>query len=799
VTAPPSPARLLAAVLIVSAAMLLVELVFPAVLLFLPERRGVTTIIAVAMLGLGWGGLISYLVSRGPGVRAWMDASLLAFGLSIPLAFFAAVALPWRPALILALALPFAAASAFLSQAFVLARSGRVYFANLLGSGLGALSVFWLLPRLGEENCLLLATALAGLGAALGANPLSRARKGGALLALAAIGLVLVNFQTDAINLVRLLPASRVPPARQDDALSYGFRILKEPGTRLLASARSLVARVDAVWAPDYDIARRFFPSGLEDIQNPEARREYAEALGGPVKLYFLDQLWSQAAPAAKLFARMPPYPILFHPAVLIIGPGGGVDIAKAASNSARRIVAVEINPGVVELMQGPLREMSGNVYGQAEIVVMDGRTYVKLSRESFDLIHLAFADLYVPFLHSDIFLENYLYTLEAFDDYFDHLNQNGIIAVHKWVKGASWNRDLFRIASTARAMLQAKSVADPARHLFMAGGEGRPDQYYGYLLIKKSPFTAAEVQALEATVAPPFQVFQSPFRQIAGNPFSEMIRAPNLDQYLAAQTFDVSPTTDDRPFFYLFDRGRTLHRAEFQLFLAVLIPLGLLPLLFLAGSSRLAFRPSFWGGALFFCLIAAGYMFLQTTAIQRWNLFLGSPILSLAVVVTSFLLFASLGSLVSERLGRAGRGFLLLVPLVILAYHLKLGPFLERALVPSLSARMAITIALLAPLCFALGFPFPLGMEWMKARLGDSAAALMFAINGFGSALAVALFTRLAPVAGLHALHLAAAGLYALAALVGLALSRGKRSADRLGVNVQSCSCRRGTPPRPG
>ena len=99
------------------------------------------------------------------------------------------------------------------------------------------------------------------------------------------------------------------------------------------------------------------------------------------------------------------------------------------------------------------------------------------------------------------------------------------------------------------------------------------------------------------------------------------------------------------------------------------------------------------------------------------------------------------------------------------------LGPLLDYALVPSLAGRIAVTIAVLAPLCFALGFPFPLGMEGVKKQLGENSAALMFALNGFGSAGAVALFTRLAPVTGLRTLHLAAGVLYALAAVLWLGL----------------------------
>ncbi|GEM_PF-2654945 len=767
--------RLSLVVLVVSMVMLAFELVFPQVLLFLPERKAVTTIIAIAMLGIGVGGILFYLVAESPYSDSIARASLSALGLSIPAAFAFAVWVPWYPLLVVCTALPFTAASLFLSLAFVRARSSRVYFLNLLGSGIGALMVFWLEPRFGEENCVLLC-ALVALGAAglIAMHPTARGRWVPRLLFLVTLGLLVFNLAFARIDLIRLIPPSRVPAAREDDALSFGFRVFHEPGTRVLASERNMIARVDAIEAPEYDVSTRYFENGLSDISDPGARREYEESLACSIKLYYNDHLWSMVSPRKSLFAALPPYNLLERPSVLLIGPGGGVDIAKATYNRARRIVAVEINPGVVRLMQGPLREPSEDVYGQAEIKVMDGRTYLRLSKEKFDLIHLAFADLYVPFIHSDIFMENYLYTKEAFVDYFQHLAPNGIIAVHKYVRGASWNKDLFRIASTGLQMLRDQGIPAPASHLFFAGIEGRPDEYYGYLLIKRSPFTETEVAKMEASVQQPFQVFHSPLRIISGNPFSEMIHAPDLGAYLSAQAFDISPITDDKPFFYLFDRSRSLIRNFFNLFLATITIFIFIPLFFILAKDRLLLKPGFHGFSLFFAMIALGYMLLQTTMIQRFNLFLGSPIYAMGVVITTFLIFSGIGSEVSGRISpRWHKLAVFLVCAIILAYALALDDLLDIFIRPSFGLRLGFSVILLAPLSFVLGFPFPQGLARAKTKWGERSAALMYAINGSFSALAVALFSVLAPDTGIRALFDAAGVLYLCAALLFLIFSR--------------------------
>lgn len=712
-------------VFLISAVMLMLEILFPMELLFLPERGGNATIIAIVMLGLGVGGLAYYAVHGRAEAGRWAGRSVFCLPFFILLGFFVTAIVPGRAAAALALAVPFGLISFYLSRSFVGLPADRVYFVNLLGSAAGAGVVFLFHSRLGEENGIFSAALLAGTAGCLAGEGRLRRRWWGVAAPAFFLGLNLFTLRLDLINLI---PSFRVRGEQASDALSFAFRAVRAPGARRVGVSHNLVSRVDAVFVPAYDLARRYFPGGLEAVSDPGLRQELAASLAGPVKLYYMDRVWSQVVPPGAGFAEQPPYLLLDRPRVLVIGPGGGVDIARAAWHNARRITAVEINPGVIKLMRGPLAAFSGKVYEKADTVCMDGRTFVRLSREHYDLIHLAFADLYVPLRHSDIFLENYLYTLEAFRDYYHRLSPEGMIAVYKWVRSGSWNKDLFRIAATARAMLEAEGVADPAAHLFFAGMEGAPDQYLGCFLIRKRPFTAEETAALAAAVKPPVVIYHAPGLPLKPNPFRDILLAPRLRDFLARLPYDISPATDDQPLFYLFDRSLAHHRAYFAFFLVVISLTIILPAGIVVLRERLFREPRFYTATLLFSALGVGYMFLQTALLQKFNLYLGSPTLSLALVITAFLLFGGAGAEISGRIPfRLHPAVLPLIAGLALFYALRLDSLLAALLRPSLAGRAGITLLLLAPLCLALGLPFPQALERNKQFFGEKRAALFF------------------------------------------------------------------------
>ena len=122
------------------------------------------------------------------------------------------------------------------------------------------------------------------------------------------------------------------------------------------------------------------------------------------------------------------------------------------------------------------------------------------------------------------------------------------------------------------------------------------------------------------------------------------------------------------------------------------------------------------------FLAVGAGFMFLEISMIQRLILFLGHPTYSLTVVLFCFLFFAGLGSLWSGRYaGHATRGIrravigVCALGLVYIAFLL--GPLLDALLYLPLWGRIAAAIALLAPLNFLMGMPFPLGLSRLKAQ----------------------------------------------------------------------------------
>jgi len=766
-------------VFLVSAVMLQIELVFPLVLLYLPDRSGVSTIIAIVMLGLGAGGILYYWIHGRSGADHLLRLSVSVLPLSILLGFAVSVLIPGWPVRVVFLAVPFCLISMYLSRAFVELSPARVYFVNLLGSAAGAGSVFAFHSFLGEENELLAGAMAAGLAGLLvgGGRKIKALAIATALVCGAAL---FYNACEGRLDLVHLISADRVPASRRADALSYAFYAVKEPGAERLGVSKNLVSRVEAVFLPGYDSATRFFTGGWEDIEDPAFRKDVRSTLSTPIKLYYMDHLWSNVAEPDMEFSDLPPYSLLDRPEVLVIGPGGGVDIARASYHGASRIVAVEINPGVIELMEGPLHQPSGGVYDLAEILCMDGRTYVQISDEKFDLIHLAFADLYVPFRNSDIFMENYLYTREAFSQYFRHLKPGGLITAQKWVRSASWNKDLLRIASTARSMLEREGVRDPASHLFIAGMEGQPDQYLGYFLISKRPFTPEQVDSMVELVKPPLQVYHAPGHRPAPSPFLPIIEAPDLDAYLASLPYDIAPATDDRPLFYLFDRSLFFHWMYFGLFMAVITAGVGVPLVFTLWRFRLLKEPGTWSGLVYFFAIGAGYMFLQATLLQKISLFIGSPTLSLSLVITSFLLLGGIGAGLSDRVPeRLRTAVIILAGVMAMVYFFGIDWLLASASRPSLLTRSLVSFAFLSPLCLAIGLPFPQGLNRIKAATSHNSAALFFAVNAAAGSFAVAAFNLLLPMAGIKQIMLAGAVLYftAAASFPLLKLKRGGRS----------------------
>jgi SAM-dependent methyltransferase len=134
---------------------------------------------------------------------------------------------------------------------------------------------------------------------------------------------------------------------------------------------------------------------------------------------------------------------------VLVLGAGTGNDVAVALQNEAQEIVAVEIDPAILDLGR---RHNRMRPYDDPRVrtVVDDARHYLRAADERFDLIVLGTLDSQTLLSgHANLRLENYVYTREAFEDIRRRLAPGGMMAayysvVKPWLYG--------RIYATVRA-----------------------------------------------------------------------------------------------------------------------------------------------------------------------------------------------------------------------------------------------------------------------------------------------------------------------------------------------------------
>ncbi len=169
----------------------------------------------------------------------------------------------------------------------------------------------------------------------------------------------------------------------------------------------------------------------------------------------------------------------------------------------------------------------------------------------------------------------------------------------------------------------------------------------------------------------------------------------------------------------------------------------------------------------LFFLFIGAGYILIQVALIQKFVLFLGHPTYALTVIIFSMLLASGVGSFASKRLIGSRTSRLKLVLLLIFAGMIVLAfvvaPVAESGVALPFAVKVLISVALIAPVGFLMGMPFPTGLELLEKRMPAS-VRWAWAINAASSVMGSAAAMFLAIYFGLHMTLITGGLLYAAA-----------------------------------
>jgi len=738
---------LLLGVAITSMAGLIIELALTRLFSVLFYYHFAFMAISVALLGLGAGGLFSYWIAGDrplealwpklaalSGINAVVTVAALSVILRMQISITTINAQTLVPLSIVyfsALA-PFFFAGVILSV--VIARSvdqaGAVYFADLGGAGLGGLLLIPLLNFLGGPNTILFAAWLWAAGAVLwsylGRDKWERWTLLPLALAVAIAGNARLHFL--------------------DVKSAKGYLLNQETFNKWNSFSRVGLSRI---------------AGGLDIRIDADAATMVAET---PLtdKTYWTNEVNRYGMGLAHRLEQR------FHPGTttLVIGPGGGYDVARALTAGSRMVTGVEINPIIVnDIMLGVARDASHGLYQRPDvhIVVEDGRSYARRSPDHYGVIQATLVDTWASTAAGAFALtENNLYTVDAFREYIRHLDEDGMLSITRWE--FEQPREALRLISLGVEALRDEGATDPAQHfVVVCDGALSHEGARATMLLKRSAFTHQELEAVETDVkGSDMSVLYQPDKGVS-TAFSELLQAPDPALYENSYPYDITPVWDNRPFFFFNVRTRDVlsmwagkESMDLKVNLGLLMLMGLMAISAVAVarflllparlSTRLPRAPGVNRWLLYFAAIGLAYILVEVAFIQKFVLFLGHPTYALTVAVFILLMSSGIGSYWTrgfdeEQLTSRLPRLLLGTAAWIGALAACVTPLLTALVSLPLAGRVVVAGILLAPAGFLMGTAFPSGLR-LAGRVNKDCLQWAWAMNAatsvFGSLVAV-------------------------------------------------------------
>jgi hypothetical protein len=694
--------------------------------------------VSVALVGLGASGLVvQHRVKKLKGKWAENLTIYSAWGIAIfiPITLFVMHALAsqviYLPLFMILFSVPFFLVGIVISAAFNAFASvaGRLYAADLIGASAGALLVVLFLVLTGGEG----ATLIVGLIAAIGGTIFSRIAKN---TKKTVVSLMFVAFALSLIFLNHATQIFAIPtdPTAQKDLPIY---LREHPGSKIVKTEWNSFSRIDVVEGGaggEGLVAKVFIDGGAgTNIISWDGKTESRQELS----------TWMQYLP----------FKMMQDPKVLVIGSGGGRDVVASLVSGSKDVTSVEINPIIYETVKS-YGDRAGNVYSHEYVrsYVDEGRSFITRSSEKYDIVYVPFVDTWASVSSGGLSVsENFLYTLQGFQQYYDHLTDTGKIVTVRWLIDAP------RFISTYAKLLEQNGIPQDQldRHLIMVTSDSyTQDPSVTMVIFSKSPFTDEEIRFFSQSFS---QYGYKPILvpgQIMREPYSALLNGQiNLDQFYNMFETKVYPVTDDNPYFLSFEKPLPgvvevlLYASVGIVAIFLLVPFAWMKR---RREEEVGTKKSEIGIATmipYFAALGMGFILIELALLQKLILLMGNPTMTFALLLFTLLISSGAGSLLSARIAKNNMKNLVFIIGGIaglgILYFLFLPPIIYSTIAEPIEAKAAVSIAILAPIGFLMGMPLPTGMRLLKVHRPDY-IPWMWAVNGafsvLGAVLAIAL-----------------------------------------------------------
>lgn len=599
--------------------------------------------------------------------------------------------------------------------------SGKLYFADLLGAGVGSIAIISLLDNAGMFAAAAIICLLPSLVAVF-------------LLPAASKKLKISQYALAAA----LLLSTLLPAQAANNIETNFYALLNNTGKTFGEMQRSGLS-------PQIVFSRwdSFARTDVIELQNiPEVKIITIDGSANAPMYEFDGNLRDMERFTGN--TGYVPFAAGTVDRTLIIGAGGGRGVLYALAAGSRDIAAVEINPASIEAVR-MFGDFNGHVFDRPEVRVYaaDGRNFVRNTDERFDVIFLSLVVTNTTQGVGFALSENYIHTVEAMEDYLNALSADGKVAFV-----AHDQLSLFRLITTAIQALVNRGVPlgetpDHIAIFYQLVDFGHFTQMIApAIIVMDRPLSEEEslaiLEEIERIGATPEHIphlhEQGFVSLLSGGLFT-------FDQLVNGFGPGSEPVTDNSPYFFNFERGVP----------AVLVQILVFSLL----GTLLLFVPfikkkkgDLWP-ALYFGLLGMGFMMIQIPFIQKFILYLGHPTLAFSYVLAAMLIGCGMGGFFSgHKLFREAVGRVYLPPIIAAVVCLILllllsGIFQQTAGFGVAGKVIVASIAVAIP-GFFMGMPFPRGMILLGESNKNDVIPVMWGINGImsvaGSVLSIIL-----------------------------------------------------------